>query len=90
MFAAGYPQPVKENGWVLEVLLPRQWKEFSAALRQSSPAYLHVMRGYPDLLSRNAPELREWISREYEPFHTDSVDGIWFRRRNPPPNTRIP
>jgi hypothetical protein len=84
LFAAGYPQPVKENGWVLEVMLPRQWKEFSAALRQSSP------RGYPDLLAKNAPELWEWISREYEPVHTDSVKGIWFRRRASPPAIRIP
>jgi hypothetical protein len=82
MFAAGHPQPVKENGWVLEVLLSHQWKEFSAALRQSSPAYLHVMRGYPELLARNAPELWEWICREYEPVHTDSAQATWFRRRN--------
>jgi len=82
MFAAGKGQPVKENGWVLEVLLSHQWKEFSAALRQSSPAYLHVMRGYPELLARNAPELWEWITSEYEPVHTDSVQGTWFRRRD--------
>ena len=89
-FAAGYRQPVKQNGWVLEVMLSEQWKEFSAALRQSSPAYLYVNRGYPELLARNAPELREWIARDYEAFHTDSVQGTWYRRRDPPPVIRIP
>jgi len=90
MFAAGYRQPVKENGWVLEVMLSRQWKEFSAALRLSRPAYLYVTRGYPELLSRNAPELQDWISREYELVHTDSVKGTWYRRRDSPAAIRIP
>jgi len=90
MLEAGYRQPVKENGWVLEVLLSRQWKEFSAALRQSRPAYLYVTRGYPEMLTRNAPELQDWISREYERVHTDSVEGTWYRRRDPPAAIHIP
>ena len=90
MLAAGHPQPVKENGWALEVLLPHQWKDFSEALRRSEPGYLYVTRGYPELLAQNAPELQEWIAREYESIHTDAVDGTWFRRRNASSAIRIP
>ncbi len=90
LLAAGLPQPVKENGWALEVLLSNQWKDFSAALRQSGPTYIYVTRGYPELLARNAPELQEWLARDYEAVHTDAMKGTWLRRRDRPAATRIP
>jgi hypothetical protein len=90
LFAAGHSQPVKENGWALEVLLPDQWKDFSESLRESRPVYIYVTRGYPELLARNAPELQDWISRDYVSIHTDDVDGTWYRRRDLTPPIRTP
>lgn len=82
LLAAGRAQPVKHNGWALEVLLPHQWKEFSDALRQSRPAYLYVSRTHPPLLAKRAPELGEWIAQEYSSIHTDDTEGTWYRRRD--------
>lgn len=82
LMAAGYSQPVRENGWALEVLLQKQWKGFSESLRQSSPVYIYMARSYPALLARNAPELKEWIEQEYTGIHTDDAAGTWYRRND--------
>jgi hypothetical protein len=84
LLGSGRWQAVPHNGWALEIMVAEQWREFSQQLRQASPAHIYISDYYVRLLSERYVELMNWIERDYDPYHVDTMAGTWYRLRNTP------
>jgi hypothetical protein len=74
---SGREQAISSNGWMLELFLAEQWRQFEYELLEVRPRYIFVDKEYSALINEHSPDIAAILSDLYTKVHVNS-NGIWY------------
>jgi hypothetical protein len=72
---ANKDQPIPMQGWISEILLPKQWQELLKQLEQARPTYIYIMT---EDAKHIAPLITNWLEQHYQTAQTSKF-GVWYQ-----------
>ena len=83
-YLSGRSPALASNGWMPELFLPEQWKQFNTELAAKPPAYILVDADCRRIIAEKSPETQQLIENKYHLRSEAAAKATWYEQTAAP------